>query len=112
MRDIFQNVKNAIQVNGTVWSIRIFKFVLSCFHCLCTYYSLCLECAFSVGQASHLSSLLCLLWLYLFLMAPVVVYVTACVSLPLDCEFFAGHILLILRIISVLVQSGCLINIC
>lgn len=73
---------------------------------------LLLECAFSVGQTSHLSSLLCLSWLYLPLMAPVVVYVTACISLPLDCEFFAGQILLILRTISVLVQSRCLINIC
>lgn len=98
-------------MNGTVWSIRPFNFVLTFFyqfielnifnspcpvllHCLCADCSLGLECAFSMGQTSCLSSLLYLSWcLYVLTpLAPVTLYVTACISLPLDCEFLAGHI--------------------
>lgn len=89
-------------MNGTVWSIRPFKLVLThfyqfielntltlhvlpCFHCLCADCFLGLDCGFSMGQTFHLSSLLYLAWLYvLTLLAPVTLYGTAGIALPLD----------------------------
>lgn len=98
-------------MNGTVWSIRPFKFVLTSFyqfielnifnspcpfllHCLCADCSLGLECAFFYGANFLLvfPPLSLLVFVCTYPLAPVTLYVTACISLPLDCEFRAGHI--------------------
>lgn len=97
-------------MNGTVWSIRLFKFVLTFFYqfmelnifnspCSFLLHCLCADCSLGLEYALFYGANFPLVFPPLSLMVFVCTYpvgtsypVWNCLHIPLDCELLAGHI--------------------